>query len=56
MSEVYNTNDYITPSEARALLETVTWLCRDCALTRIEAAQIESICLDCKIRLVMEDS
>ena len=51
MSEIYNMNDNITPSEAKTILETMTWLCRNCALTRIEAAQIAHICQDCLKRL-----
>lgn len=56
MSEKYNMNDNITPSEARTLLETVTWLCRNCALTHYQAGQIAKICQDCLARLGRNDS
>lgn len=51
MSEQYNMNDNITQREAKTILETVTWLCRNCALTHLEAAKIAKVCQDCLERL-----
>lgn len=42
-----NMNDHITPNEAKTILETMTWLCRNCALTHLEAAKIAKVCQDC---------
>lgn len=56
MSESCKTNDNITPSEARTLLETMTWLCHNCVLTHYEAGQIVKICQDCLARLERNDS
>ena len=44
-------NDNITQREAKTNLETVTWLCRNCALTHLEAAKIAKVCQDCLERL-----
>lgn len=49
MSEKWNDN--ITQREAKTILETVTWLCRNCALTHLEAAKIAKVCQDCLERL-----
>lgn len=46
-----NMNDHITPNEAKTILETMTWLCRNCALTHLEAAKIAKVCQDCLERL-----
>lgn len=51
MSEKYNMNNHITPREAQTLLETMRWLCRNCALTHLEAAKIAKVCQDCLERL-----
>jgi hypothetical protein len=52
MSEKWNDN--ITQREAKTILETVTWLCRNCALTHIEASKIAKVCQDCLERLEQE--
>ena len=49
MSEKWNDN--ITQREAKTILETVTWLCRNCVLTHLEAAKIAKVCQDCLERL-----
>lgn len=54
MSGKYNMNDNIVPSEAKTLLETVTWLCRNCLLTHLEASKIAKVCQDCVERLEQE--
>lgn len=56
MSGKYNMNDNITPNEARTLLGTVTWLCRNYVLTHLEAAKIAKVCQDCLERLEGNDS
>lgn len=56
MSEKYNMNDNITQREAKTILETVIWLCRNCALTHIEAAKIAKVCQDCLERLEGNDN
>ncbi len=56
MSEKYNMNDNITQREAKTILETVTWLCRNCALTHIVAAKTAKGCQDCLERLEGNDN
>jgi len=49
-----NSNERITPVEARRIIEAVTTLAKSMAFTRLEVMKIAKVCQDCCNRLERE--